>query len=201
MKSTGAILIYGVKKVVAEVGDPGQGNLAGGCAENSRRCRNGFGNPLSLSPPTRWGRISAQTAKQVILQKVREAERDKTCFRNTRGRIGELVRSEVKRIEGPDLIVGMGKTEARLLKREQSKLESFSVGDRIALRHQERRQDRQETAGVIISRGRAGIGDAPVRTGSGRRSTNNTVVIKGCAREAGERTKIAVSSREPATGR
>ncbi len=139
------------------------------------------------------GRISAQTAKQVILQKVREAERD-NVFSEYAGRIGELVRSEVKRIEGPDLIVGMGKTEARLLKREQSKLESFSVGDRIAcvIKSVDKAG---KNAGVIVSRAAPELvmrlfeQEVP-------EIYDNTVVIKGCAREAGERTKIAVSSRD-----
>ena len=76
------------------------------------------------------GRIAAQTAKQVILQKVREAERD-TVYNEFHTRVGELVNSIVKRTEGPDLIVDLGRTEARLPKREQSRLESYNVGDRL----------------------------------------------------------------------
>ncbi len=104
------------------------------------------------------------------------------------------MRSEVKRIEGPDLIVGMGKTEARLLKKEQSKLESFSVGDRIAcvIKSVDKTG---KNAGVIISRAAPELvmrlfeQEVP-------EIYDNTVIIKGCAREAGERTKIAVSSRD-----
>ena len=162
-ESTGAILIFGVKKVVAEVTDPDKEISL----EDAQKIRADaeIDSEIRFPKPTdALGRISAQTAKQVILQKVREAERD-NVFSEYAGRIGELVRSEVKRIEGPDLIVSMGKTEARLLKKEQSKLESFSVGDRIALRHQERRQGRQERGRDYFA-GRAGAGDAPVRTGS-----------------------------------
>src|SRR5205085_4997012 len=75
------------------------------------------------------GRISAQTAKQVIFQKVREAERD-TVFQEYSGRTGELVNCTIKRIEGPDYILDLGKTEAKLPKKEQSRLESYSVSDR-----------------------------------------------------------------------
>src|SRR6202030_1104851 len=115
-------------------------------------------------------------------------------FSEYAGRIGELVRSEVKRIEGPGLIVGMGKTEARLLKREQSKLESFSVGDRIAcvIKSVDKAG---KNAGVIVSRAAPELvmrlfeQEVPA-------IYDNTVIIKGCAREAGERTKIAVSSRD-----
>jgi N utilization substance protein A len=191
-ESTGAILIFGVKKVLAEVTDPDK-ELS---LEDARKIRADAEIDSEIRFPKSTdalGRISAQTAKQVILQKVREAERD-NVFSEYAGRIGELVRSEVKRIEGPDLVVGMGKTEARLLKREQSKLESFSVGDRIAcvIKSVDKTG---KNAGVIISRAAPELvmrlfeQEVP-------EIYDNTVVIKGCAREAGERTKIAVSSRD-----
>src|SRR4029078_5750529 len=76
------------------------------------------------------GRISAQTAKQVILQKVGEAERE-TIYTEYADRVGELVNCTVKRIEGQDIVCDLGKTEARLPKKEQSKLESFTVRQRV----------------------------------------------------------------------
>jgi len=181
-----------VKKVVAEVTDPDKEISL----EDAQKIRADaeIDSEIRFPKPTdALGRISAQTAKQVILQKVREAERD-NVFSEYAGRIGELVRSEVKRIEGPDLIVSMGKTEARLLKKEQSKLESFSVGDRIAtvIKSVDKAG---KNAGVIISRAAPELvmrlfeQEVP-------EIYDNTVIIKGCAREAGERTKIAVSSRD-----
>jgi transcription termination/antitermination protein NusA len=191
-ESTGAILIYGVKKVVAEVTDPDK-EISLEAAQKIRADAEIDSEIRFPKPTDALGRISAQTAKQVILQKVREAERD-NVFSEYAGRIGELVRSEVKRIEGPDLIVSMGKTEARLLKKEQSKLESFSVGDRIAtvIKSVDKAG---KNAGVIISRAAPELvmrlfeQEVP-------EIYDNTVIIKGCAREAGERTKIAVSSRD-----
>jgi N utilization substance protein A len=191
-ESTGAILIYGVKKVVAEVTDPDK-EISLADAQKIRADAEIDSEIRFPKPTDALGRISAQTAKQVILQKVREAERD-NVFSEYAGRIGELVRSEVKRIEGPDLIVSMGKTEARLLKKEQSKLESFSVGDRIAtvIKSVDKTG---KNAGVIISRAAPELvmrlfeQEVP-------EIYDNTVIIKGCAREAGERTKIAVSSRD-----
>ena len=85
---------------------------------------------LTAKPTDVLGRIAAQTAKQVILQKVREAERD-TIYNEYHTRAGELVTVIVKRAEGPDLIVDMGRTEARLPKREQSKLETYNIGERL----------------------------------------------------------------------
>src|ERR1700722_10900477 len=191
-ESTGAILIFGVKKVVAEVTDPDK-EISLEAAKKIRADAKIDSEIRFPKPTDALGRISAQTAKQVILQKVREAERD-NVFSEYAGRIGELVRSEVKRIEGPDLIVSMGKTEARLLKKEQSKLESFSVGDRIAtvIKSVDKAG---KNAGVIISRAAPELvmrlfeQEVP-------EIYDNTVIIKGCAREAGERTKIAVSSRD-----
>jgi N utilization substance protein A len=139
------------------------------------------------------GRISAQTAKQVILQKVREAERE-TIYSEFSGRVGELVNCIVKRLEAQDMVVDLGKTEARLPKKEQSKLESFSVGDRMrcVIKSVEKSG---KNAGVIVSRADAQL---VVRLFEQEvpEIYDNTVVIKGCAREAGERTKIAVWSRD-----
>src|SRR5882762_4746365 len=71
------------------------------------------------------GRIAAQMAKQVIFQKVREAERD-TVFLAYNDRIGEILNATVKRIEPMDVIFELGKAEARMPKREQSRLEQFA---------------------------------------------------------------------------
>src|SRR5713101_7236047 len=139
------------------------------------------------------GRISAQTAKQVIFQKVREAERE-TIYQEYSGRVGELVNCTVKRIEGPDLVLDLGKTEARLPKKEQSRLENYSVSDRV--RCVIKAVDKSsKSPGVVISRAAPELvmrlfeQEVP-------EIYDGTIAIKGCAREAGERTKIAVQSRD-----
>ena len=76
------------------------------------------------------GRIAAQMAKQVIFQKVREAERD-TVFNEYNHRAGEVLNAIVKRLEPMDVIFDLGKAEARMPKREQSRLEQFAVGERV----------------------------------------------------------------------
>jgi N utilization substance protein A len=139
------------------------------------------------------GRISAQLAKQVIFQKIREAERE-TIFNEFADRIGEIVPCTVKRIEGPDLIVDIGRTEARLPRREQSRLESFSPGDRVRV--------------VIKNIEKAGRGPAVIVSRASEELVktlfeqevpeiyDGTVKIMACGREAGERTKIAVQSSD-----
>jgi len=189
---TGSIQVFAVKKVVAEVEDPVNQLTLGAALVIDPEAR--LDGEIRIPKSTdALGRISAQTAKQVILQKVREAERE-TIFSEFSGRVGELVNCVIKRIEGQDLVVDMGKTEARLLKKEQSKLESFSVGERIrcVIRAVEKSG---KNAGVILSRAapefvqRLFEQEVP-------EIYDNTVVIKACAREAGERTKIAVQSRD-----
>jgi transcription termination/antitermination protein NusA len=189
---SGAIQIYGVRKVVEEVTDPLKEISLAEARAIDPQVEVG-GEIRQLKPTETLGRISAQTAKQVILQKVREAERE-NLYSEYSGRVGELVTCVVKRIEGPDLIADLGKSEARLPKKEQSKLENFSVGDRFrcVIKSVEKAG---KNAGVIVSRAAPELvmrlfeQEVP-------EIYDNTVTIKGCAREAGERTKIAVSSRD-----
>jgi transcription termination/antitermination protein NusA len=139
------------------------------------------------------GRIAAQMAKQVIFQKVREAERD-TVFQEYNHRVGEVLNATVKRLEPQDVIFDLGKAEARMPKREQSRLEQFSVGERVRVVLQ--RVDRAAKGPqVIVSRA------APELVQNLFQSEvpeiyDGTVMIRAIAREAGERTKIAVMSRD-----
>src|ERR1700756_2304154 len=142
---------------------------------------------------TPLGRIAAQMAKQVIFQKVREAERD-TVFNEYNHRAGEVLNATVKRLEPMDVIFDLGKAEARMPKREQSRLEQFAVGERV--RVVLLRVDRAAKGPqVIVSRA------APTLVQNIFQSEvpeiyDGTVSIKAIAREAGERTKIAVMSRD-----
>ena len=189
---TGAIQLYAVKKVVEAVADPvHEMTLA-----EARRINADveIGGEVRIQKNTdALGRISAQTAKQVIFQKVREAERE-TVFNEYSGRTGELVNCTIKRVEGPDYILDLGKTEAKLPKKEQSRLESYSVGDRV--RCVIKLVDKSSKGpGVLVSRAAPELvmrlfeQEVP-------EIYDGTVAIKGCAREAGERTKIAVQSRD-----
>jgi N utilization substance protein A len=189
---TGAIQLYAVKKAVESVEDPVH-EMA--LAEARRiQPQAEVGSEIRIQKSTEaLGRISAQTAKQVIFQKVREAERE-TVYQEYSGRTGELVNCTIKRVEGPDYILDLGKTEAKLAKKEQSRLESYSVGDRV--RCVIRLVDKASKGpGVVVSRAAPELvmrlfeQEVP-------EIYDGTVTIKGCAREAGERTKIAVQSRD-----
>lgn len=189
---SGAINIFAIKKVVAEVEDADREiTLKQACGYDPAAA---IDSEVRVPMDTRTlGRIAAQTAKQAILQKVREAERE-TVYAEYSDRVGDLVNCVIKRVEGMDLIVDMGKTEARLPKREQSRAENFTVADRIrcVIKSVEKAG---KNAGVTVSRAAPELvmrlfeQEVP-------EIYDGTVVIEGCAREAGERTKIAVSSRD-----
>ena len=189
---TGALRLYAVKKVADPVTDPVKELTLEQAKKINPEAE--IGSEVRIEKAIDLlGRISAQTVKQVVFQKVREAERE-TVYAEYSGRVGELVNCTVKRIEGPDLILDLGKTESRLPKKEQSKLESFTVGDRV--RCVIKLVDKSSKGpGVVVSRAAPELvmrlfeQEVP-------EIYDSTVVIKGCAREAGERTKIAVHSRD-----
>ncbi|MGA9210982.1 MAG: transcription termination factor NusA, partial [Terriglobales bacterium] len=139
------------------------------------------------------GRIAAQLAKQVIFQKVREAERD-TVYNEYIGRVGEIVTAMVKRTEGPDVIFEVGKTEARMSRKEQSRLESFAVGERVKVVIA-RVEKGSKGPQVVVSRAAPELVQHLFQT-EVPEIYDGTVVIRAIAREAGERTKIAVMSKD-----
>lgn len=139
------------------------------------------------------GRIAAQAAKQVIYQKVKEAERDKV-YNEYIDRVGELINGIVKRVERGDLIIDLGQTEAIIPKREQSRAEHYNPGDR--------------TRAIIADVERSGKGPQVILSRTDPRLVmklfemevpeiyDGTVRIISVARDPGERTKIAVQSRD-----
>src|SRR5690348_8149719 len=139
------------------------------------------------------GRIAAQLAKQVIFQKVREAERD-TVYNEYIGRVGEIVTATVKRIEGPDVIFDLGKAESRMPRKEQSRLESFAIGERVRVVIA-RVERAAKGPGVVVARAAPDLVQDLFQT-EVPEIYDGTVVIRAIAREAGERTKIAVMSKD-----
>ena len=189
---SGQVDVYSVRTVVEEVTDP----LREISMTDARKHNPGIevgGEIRDAKPTDVLGRIAAQTAKQVILQKVREAERD-MIYNEFHTRVGELINSVVKRTEGPDLIVDLGRTEARLSKREQSRLEAYNVGDRlrVTIRAVERAAKGPQ---VIVSRADPALVQRLFEM-EVPEIYDGTVQIRAVAREAGERTKIAVESRD-----
>src|SRR5215469_12730167 len=191
-QENGQVELYSVRTVVEEVADPVR--EIGLTEARKQQPTIEVGGEITQSRATDvLGRIQAQTAKQVILQKVREAERD-TIYNEFHTRVGELVNCIVKRTEGPDTIVDLGRTEARLPKREQSRLEAYNVGDRlrVTIRAVERAAKGPQ---VIVSRADPALVQRLFEM-EVPEIYDGTVQIRAVAREAGERTKIAVESRD-----
>jgi N utilization substance protein A len=195
-KDTGKISAYAVKAIVEspeQVEDP---NLQVTVEEARKSDPNAeVGGELRIPKATEGilGRIAAQLAKQVIFQKVREAERD-TVYNEYIGRLNEIVNATVKRVEGPDVIFDIGKAEARMPRKEQSRLESFAVGERVRLVIA-RLEKAAKGPQVVVSRAAPELVQHLFQT-EVPEIYDGTVVIRAIAREAGERTKIAVMSRD-----
>ena len=189
---TGQVDVYSVRAVVEEVTDPKKEISLSEARRANSQLEVG-GELLTAKPTAVLGRIAAQTAKQVIMQKVREAERD-TVYNEYNGRVGELVNCIVKRFEGPDVIADLGRTEARLPKREQSRLETYNLGDRlrVVIRAVDRAAKGPQ---VIVSRADPALVQRLFEM-EVPEIYDGTVQIRAAAREAGERTKIAVQSRD-----
>jgi transcription termination/antitermination protein NusA len=126
---TGMVEIFAVRRVVETVENPSLEISLAEAKEIDDTLQ--IDDTVEIPKPTDvLGRIAAQTAKQVILQKVREAERQ-NIFNEYSQKIGEMVNGVAKRFEGPDIIVDIGKTEALLPLREQSRMETYKQGERI----------------------------------------------------------------------
>jgi N utilization substance protein A len=143
--------------------------------------------------PVGLGRIAAQTAKQVLYQKVREAERD-NIYNEYFPKIGEMMSGTVKRFERGDMIVDLGKTEAIIPRDQQSRAERYGQGERIrAILFDVHRNPKGPQ--LVLSRTdprlliRLFEMEVP-------EIYDGTVVIKGAVRQPGERAKVAVRSRE-----
>ena len=190
---TGQVDLFAVKHIVNEVTDPA---LEIALSEAQELYGAEAEVDMEIEFPKRTdvlGRIAAQTAKQVIFQKVREAERD-IIFAEYNERIGEVITGMVKRFEAGDLIVEVGRIEAVLPRREQSRAESYSPGERVravikSVNHSAKGPQ------IVLSRTDAALliklfeQEVP-------EIYEGTVMVRGAVREAGDRAKVAVYSRE-----
>lgn len=151
------------------------------------------GKEKDATPPG-FGRIAAQTAKQVILQKIREAEKE-AVISQFKSRIGTLVNGVVLRIEGPRVIVGIGKAEAIMPKEERIRSEHYYSSQRLAFYVKEIADDEEEKKVIIVSRAAPELVVELFRR-EVPEASSGAVEIKAVARRPGERTKIAVFSTQ-----
>jgi N utilization substance protein A len=149
--------------------------------------------PLPQRDFERIGRIAAQTAKQVVVQRIREAERDK-IFDEYNDKVGEVLTGTVSRREGPNVLIQLGKLEAVLPIKEQVPTENYRFNDRIKIFVIDVRKT-QKGPQVVVSRTHPSLIrrlfelEVP-------EIHDGIVTIKYVAREPGQRSKIAVASRD-----
>jgi len=146
-----------------------------------------------LFPPEAYGRMAAQTAKQVIIQKLREAERD-VVYSDYKNREGEIINATVQRIEGRVVLFDIGQTTAVMPPQEQIDQENYTSGQRIKVYIV---SVTKTTKGpeIIVSRSHPEM-VIKLFTMEVPEISNGSIEIKAVAREAGSRTKIAVLSKE-----
>jgi transcription termination/antitermination protein NusA len=187
---TGIVEIFAVKRVVETVENPSLEISLAEAKEIDETLEPD--DTVEIPKPTDvLGRIAAQTAKQVILQKVREAER-LNIYSEYSQKIGEMVNGVIKRFEGPDIIVDIGKTEALLPMREQSRAESYKQGERVRAVIVKVLQGSKGPQ-VILSRTDPQI---LVRLFEMEipEIYDGTIVVKNAVHEPGDRAKVAVAS-------
>ena len=149
---------------------------------------------INVTPPG-FGRIAAQTAKQVIDQKIHEAEKD-TLISEYEKKVGSLVSGTVLKIDPYKIYIGIGKTEGICPKDEQVRNEKIVLGSKRLFLLKTIIRDESGRSDIVLSRSDPGfIKQLFVREVP--EVGNKTVVIEKIARTAGERTKIAVSSTQP----
>jgi N utilization substance protein A len=143
--------------------------------------------------PEELGRIAALTAKQVIMQKIREAERD-VVYQDFEKKQDQLVTGIVQRVEGPNVIVNLGKTEGLVPPREQIDGESYHPGDRLKFYIVDVKKSGQKVR-ILLSRTHPDLIKTLFEMEVPEIS-EGIIEIKGIAREAGQRSKIAVLSND-----
>jgi len=189
---TGMVEIFAVKRVVELVENPSLEISIEEAKQIDESLE--LDDTVEMPKPTDvLGRISAQTAKQVILQKVREAERQ-NIYNDYSQKIGELVNGVIKRFEGPDIIVDVGKTEALLPLREQSRAETYKQGERVRA--------------VIVKVLPVAKGPQVILSRTDSQLLirlfemeipeiyDGTIVVKNAVHEPGDRAKVAVASMD-----
>lgn len=144
-------------------------------------------------PPIDFGRIAAQTAKQVIVQKVRDAERERQ-YEEYKDKAGEIINGVVKRMEVGNVIVDLGKAEALLRRDELIARETFRPGDRIRAYISDVRQEPRGPQ-IFLSRTHPNF-MAKLFTQEVPEIYDGIIEIKGVARDPGSRAKIAVTSKD-----
>ena len=161
--------------------------------EISKKTKVGNELKIKLEIPNDFGRIAAQTAKQVIIQRLREAERE-TILNEFKKKEGEVINTIVQRREGPNVIVDLNKTMGLLPPEEQVRNDNYSTGSRLRVIIL-KVEDSNRGPRIIVSRAHPEVVNK-IFSLEVPEIANDIVEIKAIARDPGSRTKIAVHSKE-----
>ncbi len=187
--------IFVVHKVVEEIEDPMKEISLKEAKKIDKKAKIGGEVQEEVFPPAEYGRVAAQTAKQVILQRLREAERD-IIYKEYKDKEGQLVQGTVQQIEGDVVMIDIGKTSGILFPSEQSRSDKYYIGQRFKVYVVEVQSSGKDPQ-VIVSRARPEMIKRLFEIEVPEISAG-TVEIKTIAREAGVRSKVAVYSSEEA---
>lgn len=191
-RQTGEMRAYQVRTIVEEVDDPTTQIALTQVREWDPTAQIGEMVEVEVTPKD-FGRIAAQTAKQVIVQRVREAERE-LVYKEFRDREGDIVTGIVQRIERKNVFLDLGRIEAVLPPPEQIPREGYRQGERVKAYVVEVRQGTRGPQ-IVVSRTHPGLLKRLFEI-EVPEVYEGIVEIKAIAREAGTRSKIAVSSRD-----
>jgi transcription termination/antitermination protein NusA len=189
---TGEFHVYAEKKVVIEVREPGTEISLKDAQEYPQKPGLNEMLEVEVTPPN-FGRIAAQTAKQTILQRIQEAERD-LIYDEYANREGEILNGTIERVEPRGMIVNLGKADGLLPPQEQVPRERYRIGQRLKV-YLVKVDRGVRTPQLVVSRSHRGLVrrlfeiEVP-------EIFNGTVELKAIAREPGSRTKVAVSARQ-----
>jgi transcription termination/antitermination protein NusA len=161
--------------------------------EVAKKAKVGDELKIKLEIPSDFGRIAAQTAKQVIIQRLREAERE-TILNEFKKKEGEVINTIVQRREGPNVIVDLNKTMGLLPPEEQVRNDNYSTGSRLRVIIL-KVEDSNRGPRIIVSRAHPEVVNK-IFSLEVPEIANDIVEIKAIARDPGSRTKIAVHSKE-----
>ena len=187
--------LFIVHKIVEEVEDPLKEISLKDAKKADKKAEIGGEIREEVFPPAEYGRVAAQTAKQVILQRLREAERT-MIFQEYKEKEGQLINGTIQRVEGNVVMVDIGKSTGILFPSEQSRTDRYYSGQRMKF-YIVKVDDSGKEPQVLLSRSHpqmiAKLFEMEVPEIAG-----GTVEVKGVAREAGVRSKVAVHSLQEA---
>lgn len=191
---TGGMDIYLLKEVVEEVENKESQMTEKEAQKYNKGAKVGDTIEIECPAPAGFGRIAAQTAKQVIIQRIREAEQE-VVFEEYEGKEGQLVNGVIQRLEGRNVILDIGKTNGIIFPSGQVEGERYRIGQRMKVLIEKVEQTSRGPQ-VVVSRSDAKLIEKLFELEVPEISAG-TVEIKSIAREAGSRTKIAIlSARE-----